>query len=221
MSDFFSLFFCTMEMFCLGVYFILAHRRAENSEGTAARSSVWCSTLRFIHLTRFLSDVVGCFFLYKKRKKTGGRNCSDSAIEMILSQSYWEHDLRCQAKAPTARHITSRAPRGKSSAQVTLSLRTAGGASNMRGFTDEPCKRNGNKFQSNVWTVLKVWWWGGCHQCCTVVIIVVCCLVWRAEQKRMKRTCTYFKGWGWIPINQMGLGHLLAVGVTQWKRQQR
>lgn len=210
-------------MFCLGVYFILAHRRAENSEGTAARSSVWCSTLRFIHLTRFLSDVVVCcVFSFQKEKK---RQEAETAVIHRLrwfSASSCERDLICQTQSPTARHITSRAPWGKSSAQeVTLSLRTAGGASNMRGFTGEPCKRNWDKLQSNIWTVLKVCWWDGCHQRCIAVIILVCCLVWCAEQKLVKRTCTYFKGRGWIPINQMGLGHLLAVGVTQWRRWQR
>lgn len=64
-SDFFFFFFCTMKMFCLGVYFILAQRQAGRSEGTWARSSAWCSTLRFIHLTWFLSDVVKC----QKKKK--------------------------------------------------------------------------------------------------------------------------------------------------------
>lgn len=56
----FFFFFCTMKMFCLGVYFILAQRQAGRSEGTWARSSAWCSSLRFIHLTWFLSDVVKC-----------------------------------------------------------------------------------------------------------------------------------------------------------------
>lgn len=80
-------FFCTMEMFCLGVYFILAHRRAENSEGTAARSSVRCSTWRF-----YSSNTVfewcgrGFFSLQKEKKETGSRNCSDSPIKVILSE---------------------------------------------------------------------------------------------------------------------------------------
>lgn len=156
MSDFFFPFFCTMEMFCLGVYFILAHRRAENSEGTAARSSVWCSTLRFIHLTRFLSDVVD-FFSFTKREKRQEAEIAGIRRLRGFSASSCECDLICQTES-TARHITSPAPWGKSSAQeVTLSLWTAGGASNMRGFTGEPYKRNWDKLQSNIWTVLKVW----------------------------------------------------------------
>lgn len=107
----FFFFFCTMKMFCLGVYFILAHRRAEKSEGTWARSSVWCSTLRFIHLTWFLSDVVDFFDVFwKKDRKHGKRNCSDSPIKVILSESYCECDLICQTESPTAEHITSHAP---------------------------------------------------------------------------------------------------------------
>lgn len=154
MSDFFF-FFCTMKMFCLGVYFILAQSQAGTTEGTWARSSVWCSTLRFIHLTWFLSDVVKCQKNKQKNsRKQESKNRGELLIKVILSESYCECDPMCLPKFPTAEHITSHVPGDKSSGhQVSLTFWTAGGASNVQGLADEDCNGYWDKQQTGQVTV--------------------------------------------------------------------
>lgn len=102
-------FFPTMKMFCLGVYFILAQRQAGRSEGTRPRSSVRCSTLRFVHLTWFLSDVVKCQRKKERTERTKARSAVSHWWRLFSARVTVKVTWYVSPSPPSAEH-SSRAP---------------------------------------------------------------------------------------------------------------
>lgn len=96
---FFSLFFAQWK--CFAWEFILFWLTGGRRTAKGQRRDHLCDAQRWGLFILHGFWVMWLFFFFTKReKKTGSRNCSDSPLEEILSKSYCEHDLICQAKPP-------------------------------------------------------------------------------------------------------------------------